>query len=165
DFVLELLAELARHRARATHPPTDLGGDARQFLRPQDDQGQDGNDQDFGEADFEHRRAASGARGRADQAWRSFFSALAFVSANSASGASLRSFFMSSASFFCCSSSPSFMAFLKPFTAPPRSCPMVFSFFAPKTRSAMARMTRSSFIPIPMTQLLRKNPCVTVWGS
>jgi hypothetical protein len=50
--------------------------------------------------------------------------------------------------------SPSFMAFLKPLTAPPRSEPMERSFFVPKMTSTTSRMMISSRMPkLPMSLL------------
>ena len=62
-FFLELVAELARHGARAAHPAPHLLGELGQLLRPEHDQCQREDQQQFGESDFEHgmlRRAAVG---------------------------------------------------------------------------------------------------------
>src|SRR5688572_14969894 len=136
-FLVELLAELPRHRARPARPAADLVGEFRQFFRPQH-QERDAEDQDdLGEADLEHRPQVfleESAPSRSP-----------LPELKSASGASCASFLPDS------SSSPSLMDFLKPRTAAPRSEPMLRSFFAPKIRSAIARMIRSSRNPIPMS--------------
>src|SRR6266404_3604550 len=51
---LELLAELARHGARASDPTAELSDDTRQLLRPQYDESQNENDQQLGKASLEH---------------------------------------------------------------------------------------------------------------
>jgi len=47
SLVLELVAELARHGARTTHPAADLLGELGQFLRPEHDQGDRKDQQEF----------------------------------------------------------------------------------------------------------------------
>jgi hypothetical protein len=53
-FFFELLAELPRHRASATHPATDLRDQTRQFLRPQYDESQSENDQQLEKPTLKH---------------------------------------------------------------------------------------------------------------
>ena len=66
---LELLAELARHGARPTHPATHFGHDLGQLLRSEHQQRKHHDQQQFAEADLEHR--AGTRRAGADQACRS----------------------------------------------------------------------------------------------
>jgi hypothetical protein len=53
-FLLELLAELPRHGARAPDPAADGPGKPGQFLRPEHDQRDTEDHQYFGEVDPEH---------------------------------------------------------------------------------------------------------------
>src|SRR5690606_2098106 len=55
-----------------------------------------------------------------------------------------------SSSLLFSSSSPSLIAFRKPFTALPKSVPIVRKRFAPKISSAIARMISSSLNPVPI---------------
>jgi len=52
--MLELRAQLTRHRARAAGPAADFLGEPRQFLGTQHQQRDAEDEKDFGEADFEH---------------------------------------------------------------------------------------------------------------
>jgi len=52
--MLELRAQLTRHRARTAGPAADFLGESRQFLRTQHQQRDAQDEEDFGEADFEH---------------------------------------------------------------------------------------------------------------
>src|SRR5579862_5798821 len=132
-FFLQLLAELARHGARAADPAAEFGDHARQLFRSQHDERQDENDQDLGKSPFEQIYAL-----------RSVLVSVFFASVNSASASSARSCFGA-----LCSSSPSLIAFLKPRTAWPRSEPTVRSFLAPNTTNTTSRMITSSRIPKP----------------
>src|ERR1700722_14740390 len=91
-FLLELIAELARHGARVAEPAADEGGNLRQFVRAQNDQGDHKNDQQFRKTALEHgglSRSFTPAGGlAAHQAGRSRLSAAASrarASENSAS--------------------------------------------------------------------------------
>src|SRR5690349_21211788 len=151
---LELLAELPRHRARTADPAPDLLGELRQLLRPEHDQRDREDQQQFGKTNLEHgklRRLAvsvdvpSEGTHRGGQALCSLFSDGALAgSENSASALSCLT---------DSSVSPSFIDFLKPRTAEPRSDPIVLSFLAPNTSSTTIRMTTSSLKPIgPMSR-------------
>src|SRR6185295_5254430 len=149
------IAELARHGACAPDPTADLLGKLGQLLRPQHDEREGEDHQQFRKSNLEHgmlrRAAVVSSEGRrrerlGPQTLVSLFSAF-WDFADSENSASALSCLTDS------SASPSFIDFLKPRTAEPRSEPIVFSFFAPKTSSTTTRMTRSSLKPMgPMSR-------------
>src|SRR5882672_334517 len=142
-FLIELVAELSRHGARPSHPAADVLGELRQFLGTEDQQCDERDQQDLGEADVEHRDRDAGYLAAVLPAPV----VVLFSPSNSASPSMCFSCFADS------SVSPSFIAFLKPLTAEPRSEPSDFNFLPPKMSRAMTRMISNSLNPMgPMTR-------------
>src|SRR5579862_2333486 len=151
DLFFKLLAELAGHSPRTAYPPADLGSDLGQLLGSQHHEGQDENNENLRESDVEHAVAAR--RPRKAQTLRSVFwpASRGAAFGASAKSASVPSERIRGGGGEIPSSSPSFIDFLKPRTAAPRSDPIVRSFLAPNTKSTTSRITTSSRIPIPIS--------------
>src|SRR5690606_34299475 len=131
-LALQFITHVVDRRARATGPVTDLALNPGQALVAEHQQGVHDDHQQFEEADIEH------ASVRAQTLCLSCSFCLAsFLSSSS------------SAMRFCWSFSPSFIESLKPFTAPPRSLPILRSFLVPKISMMMTRTIRSCQILMP----------------
>src|SRR5450759_1774540 len=70
-FLLQLITELARHRARVAEPAPHERRHLRQFLRAEHDERDHKNDQQLGKATLEHARILKVQRARAPASNRS----------------------------------------------------------------------------------------------
>src|SRR5690606_20730438 len=131
-LALQFITQVVERRARAATPVADLARNTWQALRAEHQQGDHEDHQQFEEADIEH------ASVRAQTLCLSCSFCLASLLSSSLS-----------AMRFCWSFSPSFIESLKPFTAPPRSPPILRSFLLPKISMRMTRTIRSCQILMP----------------
>src|SRR5690606_27989162 len=136
-------------------------------LRPDHDQGHDRHENHLGKTEIEHgmgsakpmktfrRRGRARRRGLVGPSVQELtLSDFSLTSASRVSASAMRFCLLPSSS----GVSASFMPSLKPFTAPPRSEPMLRSFLVPKTSSTMTRTTSQCQMlkePITLSSMLQ----------
>src|SRR5690606_12028306 len=156
------LGDVALHAAeQVTRRARDLG----QALRPDHDQGHERDDDHLGKTEIEHgqgsakpmeaagARAAGVRRASGACAQEPILSDFSLTSASRVPASAMRCCVLSSAGV-----STSFMPSLNPRTAPPRSEPMLRSFFVPITSSTITRTTSQCQMlkePITLSSMLQ----------